>query len=280
MIVELIFSIVLGMVIGSFLNVCISRLPLDQSVVRPRSRCPHCETPIASYDNIPVVSYLVLGGKCRNCQKGISARYPAIELLTGIVSALVYLKFGLGPEWIVYFGFSSALIVLAFIDADYRILPDEITLNGLWIGLVLSLFFVVPSPVTTLILRWIGVQGLNPRLTSLIGSVLGAVVGGGLLWLVGEAYLRLRGVEGMGFGDVKMMAMVGAFLGAPLALLTIMVGSLLGSVIGLAFMKMTGKANNYELPFGTFLGLAGVFALLCGNELLRMYYDHLIGPNL
>jgi leader peptidase (prepilin peptidase)/N-methyltransferase len=280
MIVELIFSILLGLVIGSFLNVCISRLPLDQSVVRPRSRCPHCQAPIAGYDNIPVVSYFILGGKCRNCSEKISPRYPAIELLTGLVSALVYLKFGLGPEWIVYFGFCSALIVLAFIDADYRILPDEITLNGLWIGIVLSLFFAVPSPIMTMVLRWIGVEGLNPRVASLIGSVLGAVVGGGLLWIVGEAYLRIRGVEGMGFGDVKMMAMVGAFLGAPLALLTIMVGSLLGSVIGLAFMKVTGKAHNYELPFGTFLGLAGVFALLWGNELLRLYFDHLIRPNL
>jgi leader peptidase (prepilin peptidase) / N-methyltransferase len=280
MTMELFFAVMLGLVIGSFLNVCISRLPLEQSVVRPRSRCPQCEKPIAGYDNIPILSYLILGGRCRHCKQNISIRYPLIELLTAVVGGLVYLKFGLGIEWLVYFAFCAALIVLAFIDADHRILPDEITLNGLWIGIVISLFFMVPSAPVGMLVRGLGFGELNPRVVSLIASVLGAAVGGGLLWVVGAAYLKLRGVEGMGFGDVKMMAMVGAFLGAPLALLTIMVGSLLGSIIGLAFIRLAGKSNAYELPFGTFLSLAGVVALLYGDELIGMYVNRMILPNL
>jgi leader peptidase (prepilin peptidase)/N-methyltransferase len=280
MTIELLTSMLAGLLIGSFLNVCISRLPADESVVRPRSRCPGCRKQIAGYDNIPVISYLLLGGRCRNCKQKISIRYPAIELLSALVSALVYLKFGLGVEWFVYFCFSAALIVLAFIDADHRILPDEITMNGIWIGIVLSLFFTVPSPVVSFLLRFAGMEAATPRVVSLIASVLGALVGGGLLWGVGAIYLRLRGVEGMGFGDVKMMAMVGAFLGAPLALLTIMVGALLGSIIGLAFMRFAGKSRDYELPFGTFLSFAGVFALLYGNEIIQAYVDRFIRPGL
>jgi leader peptidase (prepilin peptidase)/N-methyltransferase len=273
MTMELLISILAGLLVGSFLNVCISRLPADESIVRPRSRCPKCRKPIAGYDNIPVLSWVLLGGRCRACRNRISVRYPAIELLTGLISALVYLKFGLSTAWFVYFSFCSALIVLAFIDADHRILPDEITLNGIWIGVLASLVFMVPSPVVSLLLRFAGVDGPNPRVVSLIASVLGAIVGGGLLWAVSAAYLRFRGVEGMGFGDVKMMAMVGAFLGPPLALLTIMVGSLVGSVVGLAFMRFAGKSRDYELPFGTFLSLAGVVALLYGNDIIQLYVD-------
>src|SRR6188768_2274734 len=248
---ELVVSLLFGLAIGSFLNVCIARLPLEESVVHPRSRCPQCRKLIAWYDNFPVLSYVILGGKCRNCKKPISARYPGIELLTGVIGALLYLKFGLTFEWGVFLVFSAALVTLAFIDIDHRILPDPITLHGIWIGIVVSVILATPSPLVSNILAHAGYD-LGPRWIALLGSLTGAIIGGGLLWIVGEAYFRIRGIEGMGFGDVKMMAMVGAFLGAPLALLTIMVGSVVGAVVGLALIRFGGKHRDYELPFGTF----------------------------
>jgi leader peptidase (prepilin peptidase)/N-methyltransferase len=277
---ELVFALFFGLILGSFLNVCILRLPQGVSITTPRSRCPQCKKLISWYDNVPVLSYVILGGKCRHCRKKISGRYPFIEGLTGVVSALLYLKLGFGVEWAIYLGFSCALIVLAFIDLDHRILPDPITLNGIWIGVLVNVYLAPPSPLISRILRAMDVEITNPRLIALMASLLGIIVGGGLLWGVAEAYLRLRGIEGMGFGDVKMMAMVGAFLGAPMALLTIMLGSLLGSVIGLLFMRFAGKARDYELPFGTFLGLAGIIAVLYGDDLVRLYVERMIQPNL
>jgi leader peptidase (prepilin peptidase) / N-methyltransferase len=267
----LLFTVLIGLAIGSFLNVCISRLPVDQSIVSPRSRCPECKTSIASRDNIPILSYLFLGGRCRNCKHRISARYPFIEALTAAVSGLIYLKFDLSVEWLVYFLFCAALIVLAFIDADHRILPDVITLNGLWIGLTISMFLWLPGPLIARLLQGLGAVDPGPRLTSIVSSLIGAAVGGGLLWFVREAYFRVRGVEGMGFGDVKMMAMVGAFVGTALTLFTILIGSVLGSVIGLTLMRFAGKDREYELPFGTFLSFGAIVAVLYGNELIGMY---------
>jgi len=232
------------------------------------------------YDNIPVFSYLILRARCRRCKKKISARYPFIEALSGLVSVLLYLKYGIGVEWFIYLGFSSALVVLAFIDLDHRILPDPITLNGIWIGVLASVYLAQPSPLVARLLRMAGLETTNPRIIALVASLLGMVVGGGLLWGVAEAYLRLRGIEGMGFGDVKMMAMVGAFLGAPLTLLTIMIGSLLGSVIGLAFIRFASKTREYELPFGTFLSMAGIISVLYGQDLIRWYIERMIQPGL
>jgi leader peptidase (prepilin peptidase)/N-methyltransferase len=186
----------------------------------------------------------------------------------------------LSVEWGIFFAFSAALIVLAFIDLDHRILPDTITLNGIWIGMLVSILIAQPSPMASRLLRIAGVELTNPRALAFIGSLMGAVVGGGLLWAVAEAYLRLRGIEGMGFGDVKMMAMVGAFLGAPLALLTIMLGSLIGSVAGLLFIRFAGKTRQYELPFGTFLAAAGIVTVLYGQDVVRWYIDRMIRPNL
>ena len=277
---ELAFALLIGLLIGSFLNVCIARMPRDESVVTPRSHCPKCKNLIAAYDNIPVISWILLGRRGRHCRKPISARYPAIEALSGIVSLLLAVKFGLGLAWFVYFVFCASLIVLAFIDADHRILPDPITLNGIWIGLGLSVFMPQPSSLVSRLLVYAGMTDPSLRLVSFAGAVLGMIAGGGLLWFVGEAYLRLRGVEGMGFGDVKMMAMVGAFLGAPLALFTIMVGSLIGSIVGLLLMRFGGKSRDYELPFGTFLSFAGIVAVLYGQELVQLYVDRLIRPNL
>jgi leader peptidase (prepilin peptidase) / N-methyltransferase len=275
----LLFTVVIGLAIGSFLNVCISRIPLEESIVRPRSRCPQCKKPIASRDNIPILSYVLLGGRCRNCKKRIPIRYPIIEALTAAISGLVYLKFGLGLEWAVYFLFCCALIALAFIDADHRILPDSITLNGLWVGLAISLFLLIPGPMVGRILQGAGFTSPSSRLVSFASSLVGAAIGGGLLWAVREAYFRFRGVEGMGFGDVKMMAMVGAFLGTPLTLLTIMTGSVLGSAIGILMMRFAGKEREYELPFGTFLSFGAILAVLYGNEIIRLYLN-LMMPSL
>ena len=277
---EAAFALLSGLVIGSFLNVCIFRLPLGVSIVSPRSRCPQCNRPILWYENVPILSYVFLRSRCRGCQKTIPVRYPFVEALSGMVGLLLYLKLGFTADWVIHFAFSAALIVLAFIDLDHRILPDPITLNGIWLGIAASVYLAQPSPLVSRLLRVAGLESLNPRLVALAASVLGAVVGGGLLWGVAEAYLRLRGIEGMGLGDVKMMAMVGAFLGAPLALLTIMIGSLLGSVIGLAFMRFAGKTRDYELPFGTFLSLAGIIAVLYGEDLVRWYVQSVIRPSL
>jgi leader peptidase (prepilin peptidase) / N-methyltransferase len=273
-------ALMFGLVVGSFLNVCILRLPEGISISTPRSRCPQCKKLIPWYDNIPVLSYVILGARCRRCKKKISLRYPLIEALNGLISVLLYLKYGLGAQWIIYLGFSSALLVLAFIDLDHRILPDPITLNGIWLGVLASVYLAQPSPLVARLLRFIGLETENPRMIALAASLLGMVIGGGLLWSVAEAYLRLRGIEGMGFGDVKMMAMVGAFLGAPLTLLTIMIGSLLGSVIGLAFIRLASKNREYELPFGTFLSMAGIVSVLYGQDLIRWYIERMIQPTL
>jgi leader peptidase (prepilin peptidase)/N-methyltransferase len=277
---EFALALVFGLVIGSFLNVVILRLPEGESVSVPRSRCPQCKKMIGWYDNIPLLSYLLLGGRCRHCKQGISARYPFVEALAAAVSVLLYMKLGLTIEWAIFLAFCAALIVLALIDLDHRILPDPITLNGIWIGILVSVFLAEPSPLVARLFRSVGIEGANPRVIALTASVLGAIVGGGLLWAVAEAYLRLRGVEGMGFGDVKMMAMVGAFLGAPLALLTIMLGSLLGSVVGLLFIRFADKTREYELPFGTFLSFAGIVAVLYGETMVTWYIEHLIRPEL
>jgi leader peptidase (prepilin peptidase)/N-methyltransferase len=277
---ELILVLMIGLAIGSFLNVCIVRLPLHESVVTPRSRCPQCRQMITWRDNIPVLSYVLLGGRCRHCKKKISIRYPIVEAATAAIAVLLYLKFGLTLTWGIFFVFCAALIALALIDVDHRILPDLITLNGIWAGLLVSTIFIEPRPMALSVLRLVGLNTLDLHLQALIASVIGAAIGGGLLWGVAEAYFRVRGVEGMGFGDVKMMAMVGAFLGAPLALLTIMIGSLVGSVAGLAFMRFTGKSRDYELPFGTFLGLAAIIAVLYGDDLMRLYLERVIGLTL
>ena len=277
---EVTTALLFGLVVGSFLNVVILRLPQGISISTPRSHCPKCKRLIPWYDNVPILSYVVLGGRCRRCNKKISMRYPFIEALSGAVAVLLYYKFGLSVEWAIFFTFSAALMALAFIDLEHRILPDPITLNGVWIGIVASVYLAQPSALAARLLRIAGLVGANARVIALTASLIGAVIGGGLLWGVAEAYRRLRGMEGMGFGDVKMMAMVGAFLGAPLALLTIMIGSLLGSVIGLVYIRFAGKSRQYELPFGTFLAVAAIVVVLYGDELVHWYFDRIIRPNL
>ncbi|HVA71471.1 MAG TPA: prepilin peptidase [Candidatus Limnocylindrales bacterium] len=265
------FVFVFGLIIGSFLNVCISRLPQGKSVVSPGSRCPKCAKPIKPYDNIPVLSYLILGGKCRACKTRISPIYPAVELLTGLLFLACYLIFGnsvLTLKWAI---FSAILIVLIFTDWRERVLPDAVNFAGLAIGLLIS-FFVRPDDGTAL---WIARRFFEfpppAPVISFADALIGAAVGGGLLWLVGEGYFRVRGREGMGLGDVKMMLMAGAFLGLRRTLLTILVGSLLGAILGAIFILASRKGSEYELPFGTFLGMAALLVVFFGTPVVTWY---------
>src|SRR5256885_5216476 len=165
---ELVFALFFGLILGSFLNVCILRLPEEISITTPRSRCPQCKKLIPWYDNVPVLSYVILGARCRYCKKKISARYPLIEALNGLVSVLLYLKYGLTAEWFIYLCFSGALLVLAFIDLDHRILPDPITLNGIWVGILASVYLAQPSPLVARILRIAGIETTNTRVIALV----------------------------------------------------------------------------------------------------------------
>ena len=266
-----IFVFVFGLVIGSFLNVCISRLPEGKSVVKPASRCPKCQTPIKPYDNIPILSYLILGGKCRACRTRISPIYPAVEFLTAILFIACFFVFGATVVAAKWAAFSAILIVLVLTDWRHRLLPDKANFTGLAIGLLFS-FFVLPVDGAALSLsnRIYDFPPPAPVL-SFVDAILGATVGGGILWLVGEGYFRLRGREGMGFGDVKMMLMAGAFLGLRRTILTILIGSLLGALIGGGFMLISRRSSDYELPFGTFLGIAALLVVFFGNPVISWY---------
>jgi leader peptidase (prepilin peptidase) / N-methyltransferase len=260
-----------GLVIGSFLNVCILRIPADKSIVLPSSSCPKCGKAIAPYDNIPVVSWIILGGKCRHCKVKISAMYPAVELLTGLLFLACYLIFGLTVEALKWAVFAALLIVLTVTDLRERILPDEVNFFGLGAGLLFS-FFTPSLDGTALWLsrRWFDFPPPQMAL-SFADAVLGAAAGSGLLWLVAEGYFRLRGREGMGLGDVKMMAAVGAFLGLKRTMMTVLLGSLLGSVIGIFLIAVSKKGRDYELPFGTFLGAGALLVVFFGTPALHWY---------
>jgi len=260
-----------GLLIGSFLNVCILRIPADKSIVLPASTCPKCGKAIAPYDNIPVLSWLFLGGKCRHCKTKISAMYPAVELLNGLLFLASYLVFGPTVEAAKWAIFSALLVVLTITDLRERILPDEVNFFGLIIGLLLS-FFTKPIDGTALWIsnRWFDFPPPQAAL-SFADAALGALAGSGLLWIVAEGYFRLRGREGMGLGDVKMMAAVGAFLGLKRTMMTVLAGSLLGSVIGIFLIAVSKKGRDYELPFGTFLGLGALLIVFFGTPALHWY---------
>jgi leader peptidase (prepilin peptidase) / N-methyltransferase len=240
----------LGSIVGSFLNVCIFRIPAKQSVVRPRSRCPVCHEPIRPYDNIPIVSYLVLRGRCRQCGARISLRYPFVEALTGLAALAVFALDGLTPELLVHVAFVCALIVVTFIDLDHQIIPDVISLPGIVIGFLASF---LPGPPT-----W-------------QASSVGIVLGGGILWAVAEAYYWLTRREGMGGGDIKLLAMIGAFLGWESILVTIMLASLAGTLVGLTLILLRGRDARTPIPFGPFLAAGAVCALFFGDTLLSWY---------
>jgi len=240
---------VLGLAFGSFLNVCVHRIPRGQSLAHPGSRCPACAYELRWFDNIPVVSYAALRGRCRKCRAPISIRYPAVELATMALFVLHGEVFGWTAMLVPRVIFACAMVVLFAIDLEHHLLPNVITLPGIAIGLVSSA--VLPP--------------------GLVDALIGAVAGGGVLWLVGEAYYRYSGHEGMGGGDVKMLAMIGAFLGWKLMLLTLVLSSLAGSVIGLIVIAMKRGGMKYALPFGTFLALGALAASVAGDRILDWY---------
>jgi len=250
------FGVIFGLIIGSFLNAVIYRLPRAVSVSKPRSFCPKCESLIPWYRNIPVISWIMLGGRCGDCRERISIRYPLVELAVAVLFGVAVYRWGVSWSALSSMIFGCAMLLLALIDYDFKLLPNVITLPGAAIGFALS--FVDPR------VAW-------------IDSAIGIVVGGGLLYLTAWLYLTLRGLQGMGMGDVKMIAMIGGFVGWQGALLTIFLGSLFGSVVGLGLMKIKGREWDYALPFGTFLALAAVIVDWIGPELIAWYWGILIG---
>ncbi len=274
--VSFILAGILGAIIGSFLNVVIHRVPLEESIVFPNSRCPSCSGVIAFYDNVPVLSYLWLGGRCRGCKQRISPRYPAVELMTALLFAAVIWRTGVSAALPFDLVFVSALVALIFIDAEHMILPNAITYPGIAFAVVARLaipylmgqphFDDLPSLMEGMF------QGWPLWAASLGGAALGALIGGGSLWLMGWTWEKLRGIEAMGLGDVKMMFMVGAYLGWRLTILTIFMGVFSGSIIGIVVMLVQGRRDlKIYLPFGIFLGIGAIAALLIGPQIVEWY---------
>ena len=245
-----VFSIIFGAIVGSFLNVCIIRLPKEESIITPGSHCPHCNHPIMFYDNIPLISYLLLGGKCRYCKRSISAQYPLVEGITAISSFLLFLKYGFSLSYLFYFSFVAALMIITVIDLYHQIIPDVISIPGIGVGLLGALII--------------------PHIT-FFKSLLGILLGGGSLFVVATSYQWLFKREGMGGGDVKLLAMIGAFLGWDAVILTILLSSLIGSITGIIIMVLKGKDFKYAIPFGPFLSLGAVIALFYKNEIISWY---------
>jgi leader peptidase (prepilin peptidase)/N-methyltransferase len=251
-------AFVCGAAIGSFLNVCIHRLPRHESVVWPGSHCPACNHPIAFYDNIPLLSYLWLNGQCRACRIRIPFRYPIVELANGTGYALILWEFGPGAPALVYAVLFSALLVITYIDLSHQIIPNVITLPGITLGLLCAATIL---PVGRL------------------DSVLGALLGYGIPWGLANAYLLLRGRQGMGLGDAKLLAMIGAFLGWKPMLLTVMVGAGVGSVVGLVLIALKRVRRDQYLPFGPFLALGAIVSLFFHQVVLSWYLGLLtVGP--
>lgn len=250
---------ILGLLIGSFLNVCIFRLPRDLSVIRPRSFCPECEGPVAAHDNIPVVSYLLLGGKCRRCGASIAVRYPLVELLTSLAFFIGVWKLGVTLAALKFCIYTASLIALLFTDLESRILPDEFTKTGV----VMGVLFAAVVPLNAILPSLLMPSGTPRWQLSVMESLMGALIPSLLLWSFGILYEKIRKREGLGLGDVKMIAMIGAFTGLGGAVTTLMFGSLLGSIGGLLYIWLGSKdAATYELPLGTFLaGMALLFAV-------------------
>jgi leader peptidase (prepilin peptidase)/N-methyltransferase len=271
LIVESLVALVAGLLIGSFLNVCIYRMPRDLSVVRPRSFCPACEHPIAWYDNVPVFSYFLLGRRCRHCGQPIPARYPIVEILTAVLFFAIVNALGPTAVAAKLCLLVALLVGLTFADLEERTLPDEFTLGGTAVALVLAWFVPVDDLIAHLLLPALGIRPAEAWM-SVAESALGAALPSGFLWLGGLLFEKIRHKEGLGLGDVKMIAMIGAFLGLRATLLTLVLGSISGSVIGLIYIRLTKKdASTYELPFGTFLGFAAMFVSLAGQKVIAWY---------
>jgi leader peptidase (prepilin peptidase)/N-methyltransferase len=250
------FSVIFGALIGSFLNVCICRLPREESIVTPGSHCPQCNNPIRCYDNIPVLSYVLLRGRCRHCGKPISIQYPVVEGVTALSSWVLFTRYGPSLSYLFFFAFMAALIVITVIDLQHQIIPDVISIPGMGVGLLGSL--VLPH-------------------LSFPNSLGGLLLGGGSLFLVATIYQWLFKREGMGGGDVKLLGMIGAFLGWKAVILTILLSSLIGSLIGILVMVLKGKDFKYAIPFGPFLSLGAVLTLFYGEAIIRWYLYSLPG---
>lgn len=295
--VPIIFCVTFGLIIGSFLSVCIYRIPFGRkeewlegqeqaeqqvaekpapeqesppqekiTVCHPaRSFCPHCLAQLKWYHNIPVFSWLALGGRCAFCKSSISFRYPLVELLSALFALSCYTNFGLSLTALVVYAFCCSLIVISFIDYDYYIIPNLISLPGLVLGLVLALlngiYPIFDYPLT---------EGIK-------GALLGVLVGGGFLLIVSEGYLRLRKKEGLGMGDVKLLAMTGAFFGPQGAIYTIFVGSILGSVLGILFIVLSGRKISHQLPFGPYLALGTILYIFFGPQLVATIFSAFAG---
>jgi leader peptidase (prepilin peptidase)/N-methyltransferase len=288
-----------GLAFGSFLNVCIHRIPRGLSVVRPRSACPGCGALIGARDNIPVLSWLLLGGRCRHCRASISPRYAAVELLTALLFLAFFLQHGLSLEALKFAAFGFLLLGLIFTDAEHKLLPDVLTLPGLMLGLAFSLLVPVGDFTVHFAAYWFPQALALPwRATSLLEALAGAAAGSGLIYGAGAFYLRLRGIEGMGLGDVKLMAMIGAFLGLPLTILTMFAASFAGALFGaMAILRVRQKRlrrnlargrqpadarrrawasarllyRHYQMPFGVFLGGMALVSALFGDRMLHWY---------
>lgn len=241
---------ILGLIVGSFSNVCIYRIPRNESIVYPASHCPKCHSKIKPVDNIPLLSYILLKGRCRNCKSKISIQYPIVELLTGLIYLIIYLTYGLSVQTLVYIILSSALIIIAFIDLNEQIVPDVISLPGIVIGFILSFF--VPY-------------------ISFINSALGVVVGGGIILVIGMAGSVIFKKEAMGGGDVKLAAMIGAFLGWRYIIISLFLGFFLGAVAGIILILSKIKSREDVVPFGPFIVLGSFITLLWGEQIISWY---------
>jgi len=252
--ITLFFGFAFGTIVGSFLNVCIHRIPQGKSIVAPSSHCPCCQTPIRFYDNIPLVSFIILRGRCRGCQTPISFRYPLVEFLMGLFSLILLLRYGISTLYVIYLAFFASLMLVSFIDLPHRIIPDVISLPGIVIGLVISL--------------------LHPQM-SIKDSLIGVLLGGGSLYVVASVYHMVTKREGMGGGDVKLLAMIGAFIGWKGVLFTILCSSFIGSVVGVTLMLWSSADSKYAVPFGPFLSLGAIIYVLWGEALITWYLGFL-----
>lgn len=264
-----VFVLCFGAALGSFLNVCIYRLPRGRSVVSPRSQCPHCEKMIPWYDNIPILSYLLLGGKCRFCRGSISWRYPLVEALSALVLVLLWERFAFSLAFLVYAALTASLLVATFVDFDHYIIPDVITLPGIIIGLALSLLVWALPPV----------EGRGLFIRSFPPSLFGLAMGSGLLLAVGFLSLLIFKKEGMGGGDVKLLGMIGAFLGWKWTLMVAILASTIGGIVGLLLIGIKLKKRTDYIPFGPYLSL-GAIAIILFEDILRAFFIRFYGVSL
>ena len=248
--IETILIFILGLIVGSFSNVCIYRIPKNESIIFPASHCPSCHSPIKPVDNIPLLSYILLKGRCRNCGSKISIQYPVVEFLSGLIYLIVYLIYGLSIQTLIYIILSSALIIIAFIDLNEQIVPDIISLPGIVIGFILSFF--VPY-------------------ISFINSALGVLVGGGIILIIGLAGSVIFKKEAMGGGDVKLAAMIGAFLGWRYIIISLFLGFFLGALAGILLIMAKIKSREDAVPFGPFIVLGSFITLFWGEKIISWY---------